>query len=305
MKERWQTVLQKLKNPPAWALALTYVLTVFSCAGAIALAVIGAQTLLLEILSYILYALAALTLAYSVYTVVIFAPKMKRRMTALIKKTKFGRKMLEHYGFRTVIFAACALIFNIAYVAFHIVLAIMLRSFWYGSLAAYYGMLVALRSGVVLYHKKRGNIADVRLQQKTELTKYRTCGVMLTIIPLCLVIPILQILFLDKAFIHEGWTVIAFAAYAFYKIVMAIVNVVKSQKQTDFTVRAIRNIAFADALVSIFSLQTALLYSFAAGGDYRAANLATGSAVCLITIALGVIMIVKANKKTRELKEEE
>lgn len=213
--------------------------------------------------------------------------------------------MLEHYGFRTVIFAACALIFNIAYVAFHIVLAIVLRSFWYGSLAAYYGMLVALRSGVVLYHKKRGNIADVRLQQKTELTKYRTCGVMLTIIPLCLVIPILQILFLDKAFIHEGWTVIAFAAYAFYKIVMAIVNVVKSQKQTDFTVRAIRNIAFADALVSIFSLQTALLYSFAAGGDYRAANLATGSAVCLMTIALGVIMIVKANKKTRELKEEE
>ena len=99
--------------------------------------------------------------------------------------------------------------------------------------------------------------------------------------------------------------VIAFAAYAFYKITMAILGVIKSQKQADLTLRAVRNVSLADALVSIFSLQTALLFSYGAGGGYAAANMATGSAVCLLTIAMGIKMIVKAHKMTKEKKEEE
>lgn len=296
MKEFWRRIWEKFKKPHGWQLFLLYCLTVAVCSAAIVFAIMGSERLPLQILSYVFYGLAGVTLAYSVYTIVIYAPGIRQKLIHLIKKTAFGRRMLEGYGFRTIIFAACSTAINIAYVAFHVVLAFMERSFWYGSLAAYYGMLVALKSGLVLYHRRKGD-KDEKERKRLELRKYRTCGILLTIIPLCLVVPILQIVFLDKAFVHEGWTVIAFAAYAFYKIIMAVYNLVKARKEEDLTVQAVRSVGFADALVSIFSLQTALLFSFSEGENYAAMNALTGGIVCLFTIALGVTMLVKAHKK--------
>lgn len=301
MKEKWSNFLKTWKRPTGWRLVLTYFLTFIFCAAAITLAIIGTKYPALAYVGYAAYGLAAVTLAYTVYTVVIFAPGMKANLTAWIKKTAFGRRMLESYGFRTVIFAACSTAVNVAYVLFHIVLGCISRPFWYGSLAAYYAMLIALRGGILLYQRKRSK-TDEEDRRRLELRKYRTCGILLTIIPLCMVIPILQIVFLDQAFVHMGWTVFAFAAYAFYKIIMAVYNLIKVRKQEDLTVQAIRCVSFADALVSIFSLQTALLFAFAEG-SYRAANIVTGSAVCVFTIVLGVYMICRAHKKKKEWQE--
>ena len=304
MKNFFQRLWAKFRKPHGFALFALYLITALVCAASITLAVLGDTRPVWQILFYVTYGVAGLTLAYSVYTIVIYAPTVKQSLIRLIKKSAFGRRMLESYGFRTIIFAACSLIFNVAYVAFHVVLAVWKRSFWYGSLATYYAMLVALRSGLVLYHKGKGKKEEEE-QKRLELRKYRTCGILLTIIPLCLTVPILQIVFLDKAFVHAGWTVIAFATYAFYKIIMAVYNLVKSRKQEDLTVQAVRNVGFADALVSIFSLQTALLFAFSEEKNYAFANVMTGSAVCVLTVALGVFMLVQAHKKSKENKREE
>ncbi len=304
MKNKWKKAWELFKRPPAWALWILYPLTLLFCGGAITLVVVGSNSPALEILSYIAYALAACTLGYSTYTVVRLAPTIKGNITAWIKRSPFGARMLENYGFRTVIFAACSTLVNLAYVGFHIFLAISLRSYWYGSLALYYGTLVALRGGLVLFHRKRrGQVRDERENRRVEIRKYRTCGILLTIIPLTLLVPILQIVFLDKAFFKHGMImVIAFAAYAFYKIIMAIYNLVKVRKEKDLTVQAVRCVGFADALTSIFSLQTALLFAVGEGSG-KFANVATGSVACLLTIALGVGMIWRASRKKKEWRE--
>lgn len=304
MKGFFQRLWAKLKKPRGLALFALYFVTVAACAAAIVMAAADKERTVWQMLAYVLYGVAGVTLAYSTYTVVIYAPTVKQSAIRLIKKIPFGRKMLENYGFRTIVFATGSTLINMAYVAFHIVLSVTQRSLWYGSLAAYYGMLVALRGGVVLYHKGNGK-KDEDERRRLALRKYRSCGILLIIIPLCLTVPILEIVFLDKAFVHEGWTVIAFAAYAFYKITMAAYNLFKSRKQEDLTVQAVRNVGFADALVSIFSLQTALLFSFSAGGNHAVANVITGSAVCALTVALGVAMLVRARKTEKENEKEE
>lgn len=102
-----------------------------------------------------------------------------------------------------------------------------------------------------------------------------------------------------------GWTVFAYAAYAFYKITMSIISFVKAHKQTDLTVRAIRNINLVDALVSILALQTALLTTFSTGEvNISTANTLTGIAVSFLSIAIGIYMIVSARKKMEELQKE-
>ena len=299
MEEKWRKILQKLKLPTGWLLALTYTLTVLFCGMAIALAIINPGDVVLKIVSYVSYAGAAITLSYAVYSIVIYAPYVKGNVISFIKKFKLGEKLLQEYNFRTVVFASLSLLVNIAYVVFHVVLALTTDTFfWYISLALYYGLLVLLRGTLVLYHKKG---TDNKIE---EIKKYRNCGVLLTLIPLCLLVPILQILFLNKAFVHEGLSIFAFAAYAFYKIIMAVYNLFRSKKETKLTVEGIRSIGLADALVSIFSLQTALLYAFSEGTDYSVFNVATGLAVFVLTIALGVMMLIKAKKQLEETKRE-
>ncbi len=302
MKQVFLSFIQKIKTPKKWLIILTFIFTLIFSACAITLAIINSSNLVWQILSYASYMFAALFLSYSVYLIVIYAPKIKDKTVALVKKTTFGKRMLDQYGFRTIIFATGSLIINIAYVALHVVLAFITDAFyWYIFLAGYYAILVSLRSGIVLYHKRKGKEPVTSIdREQIEIRKYRSCGIILTLIPFTLSVPIAQIIKLDRAFIHAGLAIFAFAAYSFYKIVMSIINVVKSKKQTDVTIQAVRYIGLADALVSIFALQTAMFHEFSKGSGYAFANILTGSVVCILTVAFGINMIISSSKKSKQ-----
>ena len=70
--------------------------------------------------------------------------------------------------------------------------------------------------------------------------------------------------------------------------------------------QSFRNINLADAAVSLLSLQVTLVAVFSDGTDgaMNALNAVTGFAVCALTLALGVFMIVRANARLKKIKEE-
>ena len=86
MKERWHSFFQKLKNPPKWAIILTFTLSLLSAAGALLSLLVPLESMLLEILSYCLYGVAALSLAYAVYIIVLFAPRMKKSVMEWLQR---------------------------------------------------------------------------------------------------------------------------------------------------------------------------------------------------------------------------
>ena len=317
MNGKWNKIWDYLKKPYGWRLVLIYVFTALSVAAALTLVIVSNGNPVLEIISYVSYGFAAISFGYTVFTIVIYAPTLKKKTIAQMRKSKFVSRLLDNWGYRTVVFAAFSLLLNVAYVVFNGVIAILSRSIWYGALATYYILLTVLRSGIVTYHRKKAkgkyilkqNQIDATFDENTqfkieELKKYRFCGIILVILPISLSFAILQMVVANNAFIHYGWTVFAVAAYAFYKIIMAIYNVIKATKNDDMTIKALRCISLADALVSILALQTTLLYSFSEGNN-GFVNALTGAAVCALTVALGIYMIVKANKvlkQTRNLK---
>lgn len=311
MKEKLKKIRAWLSSPPSWFAACWIALTVLACAGSVILTVIKANEEAMPVLAYALFALAAITLAYTVYLAVKVLPRMKNDVVAACKRNAFLARLIENYGFRTLVFSAASLVFNLAYTALNVFFAFSYRAVWYGALAGYYLLLVVMRGAIVVYHggkRKRRSSADTSVvsdEKLRELHRYLGCGIMLIIMPLCLsVVTLLTIT--DGRMMHEyaGLMIYTAAAYTFVKISLSVRNAFKAKRSDDMTVRAVRGIGLADAMVSVFSLQTALIVAFSDGAMLKIFTALTGGAVCALTLALGVYMLVVGSKQLKIAKEE-
>ncbi len=299
MKERFLKIVRTLKDPPTRVLILTYTLTILCIAGAIGMLFFDFQkSVLLAVAAYTLFALAALTLSYVAYTFVRFAPRIKRGVISGLQKIPLTRSMMESYGFRTLAFTVCSFSLNIAYGLFNAGMGIAYHSVWYGALAAYYILFTVLRGGMLLSKRKEQTENEAFRQARV----YRNCGILVLVLNIALSPTIAQTIFENRGFTYAGWTVYAFAAYAFWKTGMAIYNAFKAQKQEDMTVRAIRHTNLVSAAVSVLALQTALLGAFAGENvNISLYNTLTGCAVSALSIAVGVYMTVKGRKQLKRI----
>lgn len=308
MKKNDCEFFRKLKNPPTFIKVLVFVFTAISVIGSLCILFVDYKNGLLLILAYCLFAFAALFLAYSVFLIVIAFPKIKKQINEKIQKHKFSRLLANNYGFRTIIFSIFSFAMSVFFGGFNVYMCVTNSSVWYGALAGYYVSLAFLRGGVLVYHKGKKSKGDEANGVKEDLKKasiYRNSGIVLLILNLALTSAIAQMIFFDAHFSYVGWTIYAYAAYAFYKITMSVINLVRAHKQADLTVRAVRNINLADAIVSLLALQTALLTAFSDENiNVSLMNGITGCAVSLFTLGLGIFMIAYASKQIEILQKE-
>ena len=306
MKIDFRALWKKILNPPTWAKVLTFLVTIISAILSLVIVALGFENSALAIVAYILFGIAGVSLAYSVFLIIPLFPKMKASITAWMENQEFTYLLLRNFGFRTVIFAIGSFAMSLLFSAFNAYMGIVNRSIWYGALAAFYIALAFIRGGVLTYHgKKIGKQQNMQNDEYVKAKVYRNSGIITLILNIALSAAIAQMIFSDAHFTYIGWTIFAYAAYAFYKITMSIISFIRAHKQTDLTVRAIRNINLVDALVSILALQTALLTMFSEEGvNISLMNTLTGIAVSVISISIGIYMIVSANKKMKELQKE-
>ena len=304
-------------TPRTWQLAILYPATLLFIVASLILVIINVQSTWVKVLSYISFVGAGITLALSIYTIVVYTPKIAKDLESRLRKNAFINSLFEQYDLRTIVFATVNLIVNIGYVVFNGVIGIVSKSLWYGSLAAYYLILTILRGVIVAYHgtnllskaKREYGYVDMSDKQ-AELRIYRLCGILLIILPIALSFVILDMVQSGSAFVKWGWTVYGFAAFAVYKIIASIVQIARARKKSeDYTVYGLRNVGFAAALVTVLAMQTALLHSFGNAGSINSAvaNATTGAVVCLVTAVLGIQMIIKSTKtiKIQKGKEDE
>ena len=97
---------------------------------------------------------------------------------------------------------------------------------------------------------------------------------------------------------YPGVLIYAVAAYTFYKLIVAMRNVIMARKRDSALLSTLRNISYADALVSMLSLQTALFAAFGQDSEelIPLMNVLTGTAVCLMIFVLGILMVHKSKR---------
>ncbi len=177
-------------------------------------------------------------------------------------------------------FALASLVFNTAFAIYHLVFGIITGSWWLLTLGSYYLILSIVRFAVL------------RIKSKERFIT-RFTGWMLMVLSIPLAGTVILSVVRDRGHELNMIIMIAMATYAFTKITLATINLVKARRSTSGALITLRNISFADAFVSIFALQRSMLVSFEGMTETEILimNVALGSAVCVIVFLLGVNLV--------------
>ena len=173
--------------------------------------------------------------------------------------------------------ALVSLATNTAFSAYYLVFGTLSSSWWLLTLGSYYLILSIVRF-VVLRSQSRNRFVT------------RFTGWMLVILSVPLAGTVILSVIRDRGHELHMIVMIAMAAYAFTKITLATVNLVKSRHSTTEKALTLRSISFADALASIFALQRSMLVSFEGmtTEEIVIMNAVLGSAVFVTVFLLGI-----------------
>ena len=174
------------------------------------------------------------------------------------------------------------------------------RSVWFISLSVYYVLLAIMRFLLLRRGKRRTDHSPM----ETELRRYRLCGIMLLMMNQALAGIVIFMVHQNKGFEYPGLLIYGMALYSFYSVIIAVINLVKFRKHGSPILSAAKAINLVAAMVSILSLETAMLAQFGANEDpafRKVMTGATGGGVCTIVITMAIFMIWNATKQLRKL----
>lgn len=202
-------------------------------------------------------------------------------------------KLFNESTYRTELALYPGFCINVIYVIFKTSLGIYYRSAWFLSLGVYYLALAIMRFLLIHYlrfRKKTANKGD-------ELRRYRMCGYMLFLIDAALVGITILAVKENAGFTYPGYLIYVMALYAFYSVVTAVINLIKYRKYGSPVMSAAKVINMSTALVSIFSLETAMLAQFGGENDEKFRLIMTSlteAGVSLIVIGMALFMIIRS-----------
>lgn len=216
--------------------------------------------------------------------------------------TPFGHRYRQDIAFRTHVSLYVSLGINLAYVGINLLSYALYRSMWFVILAVYYGILAVMRFSLAHYVRRKGFGTD----RRGELRRTVFCSAVLLTINFVLSGAVLMILYQNKGFTYHGFLIYGVAAYTFYITVHAIVGLIRYRKHSSPILRMSKTVSVTAALVSMLSLETAMLSAF--GQDMAPENkwlfiALTGAGVSATVIVLSVLRIRQSLQEMKNMEK--
>lgn len=257
-----------------------------------------------QYLSYLFSAYALIITITGFPYFISFVDRVKRYIWehSLMKKiqsTKIGGRFFDDVRFRTEISLYQGLLVNLLYIIMKMVSGIYYRSFWFISLGVYYLLLAAMR--LALLHKGKAKPDKTRME--IEISRYRLCGILLLLMNQALAGIVIFMVHQNRGFDYPGLLIYGMALYSFYAVITAVVNLVKFRRHGSPVLSAAKAINLVAAMVSILSLETAMVTRFGDDNeDFRLTMTgATGGGVCVIVIGMAVFMIWRSSRLMKNI----
>lgn len=258
------------------------------------------QNVAISSVAYVLSAYALIITITGIIRIVRMICNME--LPPLLKKIVsipvIGRLIVEH-TFRIQIALYSGFLINVVYVIWKLSFGIYYNSAWFISLALYYFVLAWMRLSLIRPFSEKGET-----RKKAELKRYRFCGASLLVINIALTGIVVLAVKKENGFTYPGYMIYVMAMYAFYSVITAVINLVKYRKYGSPVLSAAKVISLTTAMVSMFSLESAMLAQFADASQTAFKKImteCTGGVICVIVIGMAVYMIFRSTKEIRKI----
>ena len=233
-------------------------------------------------------------LSLSIYYIIrYFVRDVKEIKKMVVGRYRVVNYLSENYKDRSFIFAVPGFAVNCLFTLFNAFIGVMAFSAWYISLAVYYAMLGIMRFKFLNQELMLRRGDKERSSALREWKVFLHMGLLLILMSIALGGMVILMVHGGYGKSYPEYIIYVVALYTFIKLITSIINMVKAKKYKSPQLMGLRNIGYADALVSMLSLQTAMFAAFDSGDiAFRAQmNAITGACVCVMVIGIGVSMV--------------
>lgn len=290
----WKKVAMKLLFPHTFIVFLMFNVTV-----------VGLLYIFLN--HYETTVVAAIFYAVSFYTLMIVCA----RIPAIVKKVKSGLyankysyTYLTDKDLRMKLSMYRGLLINFGFATFKIVLGFLYNSSWLFAMAGY-NMILSLMRFIVISRSQKKGLSEME-ERRRGLQSYHVCGWLVMLLNIAVFVIMFMVIVQKQTIEYHMIVTIGLAAFTFYCFIMAVINMVKYRERTNPVYATIKSIDMVKAIVSIFTLQVAMLTSFSGQGeqiDASLMNTMTGLAVTIAINTIGAMMISGVKKDFKEIEE--
>lgn len=299
--KRFEKPLRKVFFPHGFFVFLLFNLTVVLLVYSLAYS--GA----LPAVQYASYAISA----YALIVVCVRIPGFIKKVKTILYGNRLTSKYLTERQTRDMVSLHTGIGMDLVMGALKIVMGVIYRSYWLLAVAIYHITLGFMHFMLLKKEWSRGKkeiqgLKCEELNRVYQLRSYRFCGNLMFFLNVAMSGMLIQMIWQGQGYTYPGFTVYAFAAYAFYCLISAILKWIKYHKIENPMFAASKNIKLAKALMSLFTLQTVLINQFGAEmSEFTKTmmNSMTSILVCASVFALAVMMVVRANEEIRKIKE--
>jgi len=258
--------------------------------------------------------LAILFYVFAFYTLVVVCariPGIVKKVKAGVYKNQYANAYLTDKELRLRISMYRGLLVNFVFATFKIILGFVYNSSWLFAMAGY-NVILSIMRFIVIFRSQVKGLNEEEMHHR-GLESYQVCGWLMMVLNIAVSVIMFMVIVQKQTIEYHMIVTIGLAAFTFYCFTMAVINMVKYRERKNPVYAAVKRIDMVKAIVSIFTLQVAMLTSF--GGenavttvgvqsDFNAGfmNTLTGIAVTIAINTIAAFMIHGAKKDFKELK---
>jgi len=230
--------------------------------------------------------------AYTLVIVCLRMPGVYRKGKAVLYRNRVTNRYLTDKELRIRFSLYFGLAINAGFAIMKVVFGFLYSSAWLYAVAGYNMILSIIRFFLVRRDMSTRKSETEEERRIFARKAYRLTGYLMCLLNIAISVIVIMVVVHNQTIIYHEFVIYAIAAYSFYSIGKAIFDVIKYRNHENRVFTAIKEVAFAKALVSIFTMQVAMLTQF--GGEMQTSfifNLFTGIAVVIGVTVLTSIML--------------
>lgn len=250
--------------------------------------------------AYVMYMLSF----YALVIVCVRIPGIVKWWKRKLHENKYTDMYLTDKDLRMRISMYRGLVITFVFATFKIILGFVYDSSWFFAMAGYNVILSIMRFILVRQSQKKG--LNEREERVLGLQSYRVCGWLMMVLNVAVSVIMFMVIVQKQTIQYNMIVTIGLAAFTFYCFTISIINMIKYRQRNNPIYAAVKRIDMVKAIVSIFTLQVAMLTTFHGQGaamNVDLMNTLTGIAVTVAINTIAALMIAGVKGDFRELEK--